>query len=222
MLIYATTRHHHRSSPSASFVCVLRADTRPLVDCCMGNHGHIHHRSLRLLSEKGLCSRKCDAVLPRFDPVDSSTMGLMGTRRSRPVSYEVIRCDIVGRGASREEASANGLLGFAVGEPWPSVGFESRSLAELCKRACCPRSCSSSKSESLAEARLPLRARACAISSSEEASEYSVMGRAEERGTSGVLTSVRSVLVTEPVALRGGVSSLDFFFVMCNARTGPS
>jgi hypothetical protein len=66
------------------------------------------YSSLRLLSENGLFSLR-DAMLPRFDADDSSTIGVIGVRSSDLVSYEVMRCDIIGRGGSSDELSVNGL-----------------------------------------------------------------------------------------------------------------
>lgn len=59
------------------------------------------------MSENGLWSL-LETVLPRFDGA-SSTMGVMGVRRPRDVSYDVMRCDICGRGGSSDELSVNGL-----------------------------------------------------------------------------------------------------------------
>lgn len=154
-------------------------------------------------------------------------MGVMGVRKSRAVSYEVMRCDMFGRGASTEEWSENGLW-LPVGVCWVSVvRSESRSLlVDLPRRVCLLRWCSDSDSESeFSDARLPRRARECRVPSSVDAREYAVMGRGVGTRTSGalgVLTRVRSALLVEPAALLGGVISVDFFLVMFRARTGPS
>jgi hypothetical protein len=130
------------------------------------------HSSLLCLSENGLCSRR-ETVLPLFEGV-SSTMGVIGVRRPSDVSYEVIRCDICGRGGSRAELSEKGLW-FCVGVSWISVkASESRSLAELRRSVRCARACSSSESESESESESlsPVRlALACDTPSSEDVTE---------------------------------------------------
>jgi hypothetical protein len=136
-----------------------------------------------------------------------------------------MRCDIAGRGGSRDELSANGPW-FGDGVSWKSVkASESRSLAELRRRVRCARACSSSESESESESTSPVRlARACATPSSEEVVEYPVIGRATGTRTSGVLTAVLSLLKEEelPEPLDCVLRSTDFFLVMLSARTGPS
>ena len=111
-------------------------------------------------------------MLPRFDADASSTIGVIGVRKPRSVSYEVIRCDIIGRGGSSDELSVKGLRSLVGVLSWNSVYSESRSLPELLRRRVCrARSWSSSESSPESDAKLPLRARECAAPSSDEAVE---------------------------------------------------
>jgi hypothetical protein len=84
------------------------------------------YNSLLLMSENGLWSLLFETVLPRFDADASSTMGVIGVRKPRSVSYEVIRCDIIGRGGSSDELSVKGLRSMVGVLSWNSVYSESR------------------------------------------------------------------------------------------------
>lgn len=90
------------------------------------------------MSEKGLGSL-LDTVLPRFEADASSTMGVMGVRRPDEGSYDVIRCDILGRAESSDGLSEKGLLSILGVVSWNSVSSESRSPADLPRSVCLAR-----------------------------------------------------------------------------------
>jgi len=61
-------------------------------------------------------------------------MGVIGVRE---VSYDVMRCDIIGRGGSSEELSVNGLRSMEGDFSWISVTPDSRELLELLRKRVC-------------------------------------------------------------------------------------
>lgn len=140
-----------------------------------------------------------------------------------------MRCDIWGRGGSNCELSEKGDW-LGAGDSCASLkASESREVTELRRSVWCARACSSSDSSSESDSSSAIRlALACATPSSEDVTEMSVSGRAGGTRTSGVLTAVLSLLKLlkeeELPELFGGVldRSVDFFFVMLSARTGPS
>ena len=81
-----------------------------------------------------------------------------------------MRCDIIGRGGSSDELSVKGLRSM-LGLDSNSVYSESREVGEPRSNVCRERTWSSSESSSESDARLPLRARECATSSSDDVTE---------------------------------------------------